>query len=256
MSRKGQVYVGTSGWEYPHWEGPFYPKEEKNHLAYYSDRFGTVELNNSFYRLPRPEHFKRWADAVPEDFIFAVKASRYITHRKYLKNPQETTEKLFENMQSLGGKLGPVLFQLPPNWHANPGRLAGFLSALPGDFRYTFEFRHGDWFREEVYDLLKAYNVAFCIYEIKARQSPWLVTADFVYIRMHGPEKSAYTGQYSDGRLDELAGRIRGWADEGLDVYCYFDNDQMGYAVEDARRLLGRIPAGLSVKGRELAIAR
>ncbi|ALI98261.1 DUF72 domain-containing protein [Rufibacter tibetensis] len=238
MQEKGTVYIGTSGWHYNHWKGNFYPPGVTSKLftEHYQRFFRTVEINNSFYRLPTPETFAAWRNSVPDDFLFAVKASRYITHMKKLKDPQQGLAQLLGNAQALEEKLGPILFQLPPAWRLNLERFQDFLSALPPYHRYTFEFRDQSWYAQEVYDLLRAHNHAFCIYDLAGHLSPIEVTANFVYIRLHGPE-GKYDGSYSESTLQFWADHCRNWAQEGKDVYVYFDNDMHGYAPFNAIRL-------------------
>jgi uncharacterized protein YecE (DUF72 family) len=236
---KGRAYIGTSGWHYDHWEGPFYPEGTAagRRLAYYSQRLDTVELNNSFYQLPKRETLEQWRETTPEGFAFAVKASRYITHMKKLKDPDEPLANFLEPVSVLGDKLGPVLFQLPPNWRVNHRRLEDFLRALPEGGRYVMEFRDESWFDGRVLELLRAHNVAFCIYDIAGRGSPKEVTADFAYVRLHGPAEEAYQGSYSPRQLSGWAGALSAWLRRGRDAYCYFDNDQAGYAAQNALRL-------------------
>ncbi len=233
------IHIGTSGWHYNHWKGPFYPEDMGSDawLSYYTDHFQTVEINNTFYQLPSEETFTQWRDSVPDSFLFAVKANRYITHMKNLKEPQEALDNFMRGASLLGPKLGPILFQLPPHWHCNVKRLSAFLVLLPAGFQYTFEFRDPTWFQNSVYDVLADHNIAFCLYEIAGRASPKQVTADFVYVRLHGPEEKAYQGQYSTEDLSEWAEIFKTWRDEGKAVYCYFDNDEAGYAPQDAQRL-------------------
>ncbi|GAB4364130.1 MAG: DUF72 domain-containing protein [Methylohalobius crimeensis] len=237
-SGKLLIHIGTSGWHYDHWRGPFYPQElaSEDFLAYYHERFDTVELNNTFYRLPSPRTFESWRHSVGDDFIFSVKASRYITHLKKLKDPRPPLAHFFENLAPLTEKVGVILFQLPPRWRMNLERLQGFLEALPSDFRYTFEFRDPSWFDDRIYRLLAEFNAAFCIYDLDGKLSPKEVTANFVYIRLHGPD-GPYQGKYDTRTLCGWAGAISAWVAEGKEVYCYFDNDQAGYAVENALEL-------------------
>jgi uncharacterized protein YecE (DUF72 family) len=238
MTATSAFHIGTSGWHYDHWRGPFYPEDlaKRDFLQYYMERFHTVEINNTFYQLPKEETFIAWRDTAPEGFIFAVKGSRYITHMKKLKDPKDSLASLLGRVKALGEKLGPVLFQLPPKWHINVGRLRDFLAALPKDHRYAFEFRDPSWYEPEVYEALSEHRAAFCIYELGGHLSPKEVTADFVYIRLHGPG-DAYRGQYEQRALAGWAGAVSAWARQGKRVFCYFDNDEAGYAAQDAMRL-------------------
>jgi uncharacterized protein YecE (DUF72 family) len=235
---KSGIYIGTSGWHYQHWKGPFYPENlpDKRLLEYYLEHFQTAEINNTFYQLPEKKTFAQWRESVPEGFLFAVKASRYITHMKKLKDPQEPLANFMGRVAGLGEKLGPILFQLPPKWHFNLERLKGFLKALPGDHRYAFEFRDPSWFNELTNQALAERGAAFCIYDFEQRQSPRSVTADFVYVRLHGPD-GAYQGSYDDRTLSDWAGAFSSWADQGKEVFCYFDNDEKGYAAQNALKL-------------------
>ena len=239
MRPTGKIHIGTSGWHYSHWQGPFYPDEmaKKEFLRYYADHFHTVEINNSFYRLPKKETLTAWRDSVPSGFIFTVKASRYITHMKKLKDPSEPLHTLLKTVEVLGDKLGPVLFQLPPRWRFNPQRLEYFLDSLPDDYRYAFEFRDPSWFDPRAYESLSKHGAAFCIYELAGQLSPKQITADFVYIRLHGPAEEPYRGQYHVNVLSGWAGAFSTWTEEGREIFCYFDNDEAGYAAQDALRL-------------------
>jgi uncharacterized protein YecE (DUF72 family) len=232
------TYIGTSGWHYDHWVGTFYPRDlpDEAFLEYYAGYFESTEINNSFYRLPEKKTLIRWRYAVPEGFVFSVKASRYLTHMKKLKDPREPVERLFDRVSVLGTGLGPILFQLPPRWRSNPERLEGLLEILPENHRYAFEFRDPSWFDGEVYGLLAQHEAAFCVYDLGGMTSPMEVTADFAYVRLHGPD-GPYRGRYGDRRLDRWASAFSAWLKEGLDVYCYFDNDEAGYATQDALRL-------------------
>lgn len=243
MARKSPFLIGTSGWHYKHWKGPFYTTDvrERDMLKFYADRFSTVEINNSFYQLPKKATFEAWRDLVPTGFVFSVKASRYITHMKKLREPKTTTGELFNRVAVLRDKLGPILFQLPPRWGFDPGRLKAFLESLPGDFRYAMEFRDTSWFEQRAYDLLEERGVAFCIYQLSGLLSPKQVTAPFVYVRLHGPGRRKYEGQYAENDLAAWARSFSAWANQGKAVYCYFDNDQAGYAPKDAIRLRGML---------------
>ncbi len=238
MKDKGRIHIGTSGWHYQHWKGPFYPEDmsAEEFLSFYSKQFRTVEINNSFYHLPDKKTFKDWAKVVPGDFTFAVKASRYITHMKKLNEPKEALDRFLDHAHGLENRLGPVLFQLPPHWRVNPDRLRNFLALLPEGIQSVFEFRDRSWFVDEIYRALKDKEAAFCIYYMKGHASPREVTADFVYVRFHGPD-GEYGGKYTKKALHEWADAISGWSDQGKEIYCYFNNDQYGYATENAREL-------------------
>ncbi len=207
MKNSKTIHIGTSGWNYQHWSGPFYPKDlsQKEWLKFYADRFHTVEINNSFYQLPEKSTFENWRDTVPKNFIFSVKASRYITHMKKLKEPKDALKKFMNNVEALGDKLGPILFQLPPRWKFNYERLESFLNMLPEGFQYTFEFRDSSWWNENVYAALEEHKASFCIFQLAGDLTPKKVTADFVYIRLHGPGE-AYQGNYDAQTLSGWAG--------------------------------------------------
>ena len=242
MRGEGRIHIGTSGWHYAHWRGPFYPKEMplEEFLNYYIRHFRTVEINNSFYQLPRIETFEMWRRTVPQSFVFAVKGSRYITHMKKLKDPEKSVSIFLERVRILKEKLGPILFQLPPRWKLNPERLESFLEALPKEFRYAFEFRDSSWFRDETLEILSKHGAAFCIYDLAGFQSPKEVTSDLIYIRLHGPG-DRYQGKYPPQTLAGWAGVFAAWAKKKKEIFCYFDNDQAGYAAQDALSLQGLI---------------
>ena len=236
--KHGTLHIGTSGWHYKHWIGTYYPADtkEKDQLSLYIRDFNTVELNNSFYNLPSAKTFKNWAAATPSDFVFAIKGSRYISHMKKLKVLKADIDHFLNRVSKLGAKTGPILFQLPPRWKLNIERLETFLSRLDTQYRYTFEFRNASWYDEQAYELLRQHNCAFCIYELAGHHSPEIVTADFVYIRLHGPG-AKYQGSYSTQTLKKWAAKCSAWQQQGKDVYIYFDNDQAGYAAFNALKL-------------------
>jgi uncharacterized protein YecE (DUF72 family) len=205
-------------------------------LEFYCQHFRTVELNCTFYRLPAPGMAERWNESTPDDFCFAVKGSRFLTHMKKLKDPEAGITRFFEPLAGLGSKLGPILFQLPPFWDADPVRLEAFLTMLPSGHRYAFELRNPTWHNPEIQDILRRHNAAFCIFEIAGFRSPLDLTADFTYIRLHGPG-GAYQGSYSTADLSRWAGQIQEWKSELKGVYIYFDNDQMAYAAHNALSL-------------------
>jgi len=235
-----KVFIGTSGWHYKHWlGGVFYPAGTTGSgmFEFYARHFNTVEINNSFYRLPTAKTFDAWRESSPRDFVFAVKASRFITHMKKLKDPKRTSEKFFLVANRLENKLGPILFQLPPRWKLNTERLAEFLEALPREHRYAFEFRDESWLVPEVFRLLRKYNAAFCVHDFEEMKIPIEVTADFAYLRFHGPTSAKYWGSYSKAELRKWAQRIDGWRAELSAVYVYFNNDPEGAAVRNALTL-------------------
>ena len=238
MPNRQGIYLGTSGWHYDHWQGTFYPEELTTEawLKYYASHFRTVEINNSFYQVPEAETMARWREATPDGFLFSVKASRYITHMKKLKEPEEPVAGFLERVALLQEKLGPILFQLPPHWRYNGERLESFLGTLPRGYRYTFEFRDPSWFNAQAYEALARHNAAFCMYHLAGRLSPKEITADWIYVRLHGPD-GAYEGKYDKQELAGWAGAFSTWLDQGKTVYCYFDNDQRGYAVQNASEL-------------------
>jgi uncharacterized protein YecE (DUF72 family) len=238
MATQDRIHIGTSGWHYPHWRGPFYPEDlrKSDFLSYYAHRFRTVEINNSFYRLPARETLAEWRRTVQPGFVFSVKGSRYITHMKKLKDPRGPVREFVDRVSALENSLGPILFQIPPEWRFNGDRLNGFLEALPAGCRYAMEFRDPSWLREDVYEAMGCHGVAFCMYELAGWSSPRRITANFVYVRLHGPEK-AYQGQYATRVLAGWAGAFSAWARGGREIFCYFDNDEAGYAAQDAARL-------------------
>lgn len=232
------IHIGTSGWGYKEWYGIFYlSKNAKGMLAEYANTFHTVEVNNSFYRLPTIDTVKNWYSCTPVNFIFSCKASQYITHFKKLVVSQDDIHQLLFIFNLFQEKLGPILFQLPPRMKINYKVLSEFISMLPSNYQYTFEFRDISWFNTHIYDLLHKYQIALCIYDLKEYQSPEIITADFVYIRLHGPSRIAYEGSYSNEILRVYAEKIIHWAKEGKIVYCYFDNNQNNCAALNAKYL-------------------
>lgn len=206
-------------------------------LHYYAAHFDTVELNNSFYRLPTEAAFDEWRKATPPSFVFAVKASRFLTHNKKLKDPKRAFTKFLPRVEHLGAKLGPILFQLPPKWRVNYERLKALLEALPPSLRYVFELRDQTWITPDIDELLARFHAAFCIYELAGYRSPLTVTTDFAYVRLHGPGAGKYQGSYDETRLSGWRRKIEEWSRELKAVYVYFDNDQAGFAAQNALRL-------------------
>ena len=234
------VHVGTSGWHYKHWVGDFYPARfpPAKMLAWYAREFQTVEINNSFYRLPEERTFKDWANTVPPGFLFAVKASRFLTHIKRLKDAEDPINLFFSRARHLGPHLGPVLFQLPPRWKADPGRLRDFLEVLPKNYSYVIEFRDDTWYTQEVYRLLQQHNVALCVHDWHTE--PWKqeLTANFSYVRFHGTG-GRYAGNYPAHVLQKWASKIQDLSGRLSQIYLYFNNDVGGHAIRNARTLRG-----------------
>jgi uncharacterized protein YecE (DUF72 family) len=250
VQRLATIRIGTSGWHYKHWVGAFYPPRTAGSkmLAYYTEKFDTVELNNSFYHLPKKTSLESWRDSTPAGFCFAAKGSRFLTHMKKLKDPEQGLNRFLDAIEVLEHKLGPILFQLPPNWELDLERLANFVSFLPREHRYAFEFRNASWSVPETYDLLTRHNIAYCIFHLAGIHSPIQVTADFTYVRLHGPG-GKYQGSYSDTDLREWASRIRKWRRELKTIYIYFDNDQSGYAAQNALTLHEMVDLSLDTSG-------
>lgn len=237
------VRIGCSGYHYKHWKGPFYPERfpPSRMLDFYVKRFDTVELNTTFYRLPPKTAVEEWRAGSPPGFVFAAKGSRFITHMKKLKDPALALDRYFDGVAPLGDKLGPIVFQLPPFWECNLDRLREFLIALPDGHRYAFEFRNPTWHSPDVYALLERHNAAFCPFDIAGFQSPILTTADFAYVRLHGPGPGKYQGSYPDETLAKWERYVENWRETLRAVYIYFDNDMSGFAVRDALALRKRL---------------
>lgn len=210
----------------------------KHHLTYYATQFGTAELNGVFYRTPSLEAVRGWRDQTPDDFVFAWKASKFITHWKRLSERSVNSLALIEErLAILGPKAGPVLFQLPQRFEANPERLKSFITLVPNGWRCAFEFRHASWYSKEIFGILRKADIALCISDHHHAPAPWLATARHVYVRGHGPG-GKYHGHYSDHELREWARKIAAWRKQRREVYVYFDNDQKSAAPADALRLL------------------
>lgn len=244
-----ELFIGTSGWAYFHWKGIFYPEDLKStdRLKYFSQHFKTTEVNYSFYHLPRVSTYKKWYSQTTSDFLFAVKASRFITHIKRLKEVKGAWEIFIENASNLKEKLGPILFQFPPSFHATPEnlkRLKAFLSSIHQNgtrtvlvpLRIAFEFRHKTWCVDKVYKILKKYNVAWVIADSSRYPKSEVVTADFVYIRMHGPA-ALFSSKYSKEELKDLAQKIKKWQKANKEIFVYFNNDFYGFAIQNAKEL-------------------
>jgi uncharacterized protein YecE (DUF72 family) len=234
------VHIGCAGWVYPHWRELFYPKDvpQRAWLAYYAEHFDTVEINNTFYRLPSESAVRGWAENSPEDFCFAVKISRYMSHIKRLTMVESGLKRFYEPLEPLtrGDKLGPLLWQFPPNFHRDTERLSSALHDLPPGL-HAFEFRHESWFTDEVYALLSEHDVALVIGDESSRwiSSPHVRTADWTYIRFHHGSRGRH-GNYSPAEIETWARRISQWRRD-TEVYAYFNNDWQGFAIKNARRL-------------------
>jgi uncharacterized protein YecE (DUF72 family) len=244
--RAPRLRIGCSGWNYAHWRnGVFYPPRcaSRHWLRFYAERFETVEVNNTFYRLPQAAVVARWVDETPAGFVFSVKVSRYLTHVKRLRDVPEHLPLLYERIAPLAKtpKLGPLLWQLPPTFACDVDRLAEALEHVHDGHRHAFEFRHPSWFRDEVYTLLREHRVALVIAdrpEMHAFQT-CEQTADFMFVRFHHGSRGR-RGNYSHAELDEWAARLEGWS-RGGDVFAYFNNDWEGFAVENALYMKRRV---------------
>lgn len=236
----GVARIGTSGWEYPHWRGVFYPERlpRPAWFTHYASHFDTVEANNTFYRLPSEATFDRWRSRAPEPFLYALKMSRFATHFKRLLDAEEPIERFVTRARKLGPHLGPILVHLPPNWAANPGRLDAFLRAAPADLLWAVEFRDRSWLDRPIYEVLRRHRAALCIHDL-IPDHPREITSSFLYLRFHGATSG---GSYPSERLRGEAERIASDLTSGLDVYAYFNNDAGGHAVRNAtalRRFVG-----------------
>jgi uncharacterized protein YecE (DUF72 family) len=235
------IHIGCSGWQYRHWRGDFYPAglPASRWLEHYARHFDTVEINNSFYRLPEAATFAAWRRRAPARFRYAVKASRYLTHMKKLKDPEDPLARFFSRAVQLGPSLGPVLYQLPPRWPLNLERLDRFLDALPRRHRHAIEFREPGWYDDRVFERLAKHRVALCLHDITGSASGRLSIGPFVYVRFHGTSK--YSGSYSDDTLEQWAEWLTEQHADGKPVFAYFNNDVGGHAPRDAARLRDRI---------------
>jgi uncharacterized protein YecE (DUF72 family) len=241
--RPRPVRVGLSGWNYAHWRnGVFYPPRlpASRWLEFYAQRFDTVEVNSTFYRLPRADAVGRWVEQTPEGFLLAVKASRYLTHVKRLRDLGPGLERFLERIEPLldSPKLGPLLWQLPPTFRRDHERLAAALARLSRELRHCFEFRDASWFVEDTYALLREHGIALAIGDrpqVNAFQEHEL-TADWTYVRFHSGTRGL-RGNYGESELRTWAARLRGWS-RTHDVFAYFNNDWEGFAPRNAARLL------------------
>jgi uncharacterized protein YecE (DUF72 family) len=243
-----EVRIGCSGWQYKHWRGDFYPAElaTSRWFAHYALSFDTVEINNTFYRLPEAGTFVKWREQAPPRFVYAVKASRFLTHMKKLKDPEEPLERFFSRASELGTHLGPVLYQLPPRWPVDLERFEYFLRALRG-YRHqpVIEFREPSWYDERVFALMTRHRAALCLHDMQGSASGKRIVGPLIYVRFHGRTK--YSGRYADETLEEWADWLAARSSEGMDVCAYFNNDVGGHAPRDAVRLRAHLQRRLGL---------
>jgi uncharacterized protein YecE (DUF72 family) len=240
----GEVRVGCSGWSYADWRGRVYPEgaPARTWFEHYARRFDTVELNATFYRLPERSTVDGWAAQAPPGFLYAVKVGQFASHRRKLREPETWLGNHLDRAERLGPHLGPNLVQLPPRWRRDVPRLDDFLAAAPDHLRWAVELRDPSWLHDDVFATLQRHGAALCLHDLLA-DHPWVRTTDWTYVRFHGPNalEEPYHGRYTGRRLWRVAERLGGWADEGADVYAYFNNDWYGNAVVDAEWLRDRL---------------
>ena len=232
------IRIGTSGWYYDHWKETFYPADlpKSRWLEYYAEHFDTVELNNTFYHLPKEQTLQHWRQIAPKGFLYAVKAIRYITHIKKLSDAAESLQLFFERASLLKNSLGPVLCQLPPSLHKDLPRLEAFIGLLPKQPRAIFEFRHQSWYEDDTFELLNKLGAGFCVHDLSGNESPRIVTGDIVYVRFHGTS-GRYAGDYPESQLRDWAEWLKAQAQRVRAIYAYFNNDAHGHAVKNAKQL-------------------
>ena len=243
---KARIFLGTSGYSYQHWKSVFYPEDLRENLwlSHYAGFFDTVELNVTFYRLPKESAFLSWHKRTPKNFKFSVKGSRFITHVKKLKDSSQPLKLFFSRVKLLKEKLGPVLWQLPPAFKADSKRLKAFLNCLKQykGVRHVFEFRNETWYSTEILDMLKGEGRALCSADWPTFARDIHITADFIYLRRHGQGARLYGGCYTNRQLKKDAEIIKKHLKEKRDVYIYFNNDADGYAVKNALELKRLVP--------------
>lgn len=242
----GRILIGTSGWAYKGWAGAFYPQglRPPELFGYYGSQFPTVEINATFYRLPTENMVENWREKAPDDFIYAVKGSRFITQMKKLNVTEDSISIFFKRIQPLREHLGPILWQLPPNLHRDVPRLERFLDMVPGRFRHAVEFRHPSWIEDEVFDVLRAHKAAHVSVSSQRMPMNFAVTTDFVYIRFHGLEGGA-AHDYTRAELEPWAEHCQAALRQDKTVYAYFNNDWNARAPENARALMQMTEAEL-----------
>jgi uncharacterized protein YecE (DUF72 family) len=238
VSTPAEIRIGCSGWVYKHWRGLFYPEglPQTRWFARYAEEFDTVEINNSFYHLPKPATFEKWRDQTPPGFCYAVKANRYLTQAKKLKDCEEPLERMMSAVRHIGDRLGPMLYQLPPRMKINLERLENFLEILPRDVTSVFEFRDRSWYVDETYQMLDRHGAGFVVHDMARSKTDRIAVGPAVYVRFHGGV-GKYWGRYSDERLLSWTDWLTEQARQGRTCWCYFNNDIQGHAIEDARTL-------------------
>jgi uncharacterized protein YecE (DUF72 family) len=243
----GRPRVGCSGWVYRDWRGVVYPAglPQRRWFEHYATLFDTVEVNNTFYRMPSPAMAAQWAAQAPPGFVYALKLGAFGSHRMKLRDAGSWLPNHLDRAERLGPALGPTLVQLPPRWRRNALRLEEFLSAAPSTMRWAVELRDPSWLHEEVYNVLRRHGAALCLHDLLP-DHPWLLTAGWTYVRFHGPEalQRRYLGRYGPDRLEPVAARLTEWLHRGWDVYAYFNNDHQGHAAADAGWLRSHLAVG------------
>ncbi|MBN2317225.1 MAG: DUF72 domain-containing protein [Sedimentisphaerales bacterium] len=235
------IRIGTSGWYYDHWKEVFYPTglAKSKWFEHYAQHFDTVEVNNTFYHLPKEQTLQRWYEIAPKDFLYAVKANRFITHIKKLKDVSEPLERFFERVNLLKARLGPILYQLPPSLHKDLDRLVSFIQLLPKTKTAVFEFRHKSWYEDDTFELMSKLGVGFCIHDMPGKESPRIVTGDIIYVRFHGTT-GRYAGNYPKSALQNWADWLKDQSKKSRAIYAYFNNDIDGHAIKNAKQLKGQ----------------
>jgi len=247
MRSRGVARVGCSGWSYADWRNVVYPAglPKRHWFAHYTRLFDTVELNSTFYRLPSRPTVEAWAAAAPTGFLYALKLGQFGSHRMKLRDAESWLPNHLDRVERLGASLGPTLVQLPPRWKRDTGRLDAFLTVAPRSMRWTVEIRDPSWLHDDTFEVLRNHGAALCLHDLIAAH-PLEVTTDWTYVRFHGPDATvnAYRGGYGPERLRPWADRLTGYLEQGIDVYCYFNNDFDGRAVPDAQWLRHAIDPG------------
>jgi uncharacterized protein YecE (DUF72 family) len=240
----GEARIGCSGWVYKDWRGVVYPADarQRDWFGYYASEFDTVEINNTFYRLPTPAAVEGWAAQAPPGFLYAVKLGAFGSHRMKLRDAQSWLPNHLDRVRRLGAALGPNLVQLPPRWKRNVERLDEFLEVAPKDLRWAVELREPSWLHDDVFAVLERHGAALCIHDLLPNH-PWRLTTDWTFVRFHGPRAltEPYHGRYGGRRLWRSAQRLTEWRQSGVDVFAYFNNDYEGHAVADAHWLRDRL---------------